>query len=66
MSELYSYEAFHNQRLRDFVAFGELREGEVESHILISSQITKTNDGPKEEPIGIHSKLPPFKGWAEE
>ena len=66
MNELYSYEAFHKQRLKDFVVFGELEEGKVETHTLISSQSTETNDGPKEEPIGIRTKLPPFKGWQEE
>lgn len=61
-----SYEEYHQQHLKDFVAFGELKAGEVEHHVLISSQSTKTNDGPKEEPLGIRLKLPPFKGWPQE
>ena len=62
----FNYTEYHKQRLRDFVNFGELREGEVEHHILIESQCTKINDGPKEEPLGIRLKLPPFKGWPKE
>ena len=64
--ELYSYRAYHEQQLQKFISFGELAEGEVETHTLIESQSTKINDGPKEEPLGIRAKLPTFKGWPEE
>ncbi len=66
MSEFFSYEEYHNQRLKDFISFGELGEGEVETHTLTSSQSTEINDGLKEEPLGIRAKLPPFKGWPKE
>lgn len=67
MSEVfYSYEKYHKQRLKDFISFGELKEGEVETHTLVTFQPTEINDGPKEEPLGIRTKLPPFKGWTQE
>ncbi len=63
---IFSYDEYYRQRLKDFVAFGELREGEIETHVLVSSKSTEINDGPKEEPLGIRLKLPPFKGWSKE
>lgn len=59
----YSEEEYYKQRLRDFVSFGELGEGEIETHTIISSYPTEINDGPKEEPIGVKLKLPTFEVW---
>lgn len=56
----YSYDAFYQQRIRDFISFGE---SETDTHTLFSACATETNDGPKEEPLGVRLKLPPFKGW---
>lgn len=59
-NNLYSYDAFHQQRLQDFISFGE--HG-TDTHTLFAVCATETNDGPKEEPLGVRLKLPPFKGW---
>lgn len=58
----YSYDAFFQQRLRDFISVGE-RETDI--HTLFATCATETNDGPKEEPLGVRLKLPPFKGWKD-
>jgi len=56
----YSEEAFYQQRLQDFVFFGERK---ADTHTLFATCATEINDGPKDEPLGIGMKLPPFKGW---
>ena len=58
----YSYDAFFQQRLQDFISVGE---HETDIHTLFAACATKTNDGPKEEPLGVRLKLPPFKGWKD-
>ena len=58
----YSYDAFYQQRLQDFISVGE-RETAI--HTLFATCATGTNDGPKEEPLGVRLKLPPFKGWKD-
>lgn len=63
MSDIFcSYDAYHQQRLQDFISFGE---GETETHTLLTAYATEINDGPKDEPLGIRLKLPPFKGWKD-
>ena len=56
----YSSDAFYLQQLDDFVTFGE---NKPETHGLFTVCATEINDGPKEEPLGLRRKLPPFKGW---
>lgn len=56
----YSYDAFYQQRLRDFVSFGER---ETNTHTLFATCATEINDGPKDEPLAVRLKLPPFTGW---
>lgn len=58
----YSADAFYQQRLRDFVLFGE---NKINTHTLLTAYATEINDGPKDEPLGIRRKLPPFKGWKD-
>lgn len=59
---LYSEEEFFKEVLKTLIYV----EPEGTTRTLISTQPTETNDGPKEEPLGIRLKLPPFKGWPEE
>lgn len=59
---LYSYDAFFQQQLQNFISFGE---HETDTHTLFAVCATETNDGPKEEPLGVRLKLPPFKGWKD-
>lgn len=58
----YSYDAFFRQRLQDFISVGERGTG---THTLFAACATDINDGPKEEPLGVRLKLPPFKGWKD-
>lgn len=55
----YSREAFFQQRLQDFVLFGESEE---DTHTLFEFRATEINDGAKDEPLGVNLKLPDFKG----
>ena len=61
-SNFYSYDAFMEQRLNDFINAGE---HESKYHAIFATSSNKINDGPKEEPIGVRFKLPPFKGWGD-
>lgn len=53
----YSYEQYHQDKLREFIEHGEQKPpySSLLNHF--------APDGPKEEPLGIRLKLPPFKGW---
>ena len=57
----YTEKEYYDKALEDFVNFGEGNEGR--DRTLFSSTPTEINDGPTEKPIGLRTKLPPFKGW---
>ena len=57
----YSYKEFFADRLKKFIQSGETPEGTP--HTLLNPNAP---DGPKEEPIGVSVKLPPFKGWLKD
>lgn len=54
----FSYEEFHQAKLQEFITYGE--QYNAGPHTLLNPNAP---DGPKEEPLGIRLKLPPFKGW---
>lgn len=60
---VYSSDAFYQQRLQDFVDYGE---SDNDMHTLFTACATEINDGPKDEPLGVRLKLPPFKGWKDQ